>query len=110
MKAGIRPGMDGETPPGRGVGGGGGPWARINPRRFALNPGRLAATAEADTALGLSSPLWVGRTGGTWCPFGSGTDLDGDQRRDDGGSLVFDSGPLTEPIEILGAPMVALEA
>ena len=32
-----------------------------------------------------------------------------DQRIDDGGSLVFDSAPLTESLEILGAPVLELE-
>ncbi|HEV8309320.1 MAG TPA: CocE/NonD family hydrolase C-terminal non-catalytic domain-containing protein, partial [Methylomirabilota bacterium] len=40
---------------------------------------------------------------------GSGPDLPTDQRFEDGGSLVFDTEPLAERVEILGAPVVELE-
>jgi len=35
--------------------------------------------------------------------------MPGDQRSDDGGSITFDSAPLAERLEILGAPAVALD-
>ncbi|MDF2764329.1 MAG: peptidase, partial [Rhodospirillales bacterium] len=50
--------------------------------------------------------------GGEWCPYGMGglsPELPLDQREEDGGSLLFDSEPLKQPITILGAPMVELE-
>ena len=56
----------------------------------------------------------VGGASGNWCPSGAGTsrdlkiDLPLDQRLDDARSLVFDSEPLTESFEILGAPVVNL--
>ncbi|MDQ2801687.1 MAG: peptidase S15, partial [Pseudomonadota bacterium] len=44
-----------------------------------------------------------------WCPFGAGPDDAGDQREDDAASVLFDSPPLGERIEILGAPVVELD-
>src|SRR5881392_1103740 len=44
-----------------------------------------------------------------WCSFGGGDDAPTDQRDDDGGSLTFDSAPLGERLEILGAPVADLE-
>ncbi len=58
------------------------------------------------------SPQLTGLVGGEWCPFGTGgrgPEFPGDQREDDGRSLTFDSAPLTERLEILGAPVVELE-
>jgi hypothetical protein len=50
----------------------------------------------------------VGRAAGTWCSFGT-DDLPADQRPDDAGSLVFDSPPLAERVEVLGVPEVTLD-
>lgn len=50
----------------------------------------------------------VGRAGGSWCPFGYGGDLPIDQAEDDRRSLVWESEPLAERREILGAPEVEL--
>ena len=50
--------------------------------------------------------------GGEWCPYGTGGDgpeFPGDQRFDDGASICFETAPLTERLEILGAPVVELE-
>jgi hypothetical protein len=93
--------------PGRWVAEPGWPSANIAPRRLYLNPGRLADEAEPEVGLSLCSPQATGRAAGSWCPYGG--DLDDDQRVDDGGSLVFDSLPLAEGFEILGAPVLELE-
>lgn len=53
-------------------------------------------------------PLAVGTSAAKWCPYGLDSDMSGDQRRDDGMSLCFDSAPLAEQLEILGAPIVQL--
>ncbi len=52
--------------------------------------------------LTVSSPLGVGGAAGSWCGFGIEGELPGDQREDDAGSLVFETEPLAEPLEILG--------
>ena len=84
------------------------PSPRVRPRRWVLNPGRLEDAAGREVALAIRSPETVGLHAGRWCPHGLGLDLPLDQRPDDGGSLVFDSEPLTERLEILGAPVVEL--
>jgi hypothetical protein len=58
------------------------------------------------------SPQTNGLVGGEWCPYGTGgkgPEFPGDQREDDGRSLVFDSEPLTQSLELLGAPMLTLK-
>ncbi len=55
------------------------------------------------------SPQTVGSEGGEWCPFGRGSDQAGDQRPDDSRSLLFETPPLDETVEILGAAVVTLD-
>ena len=57
----------------------------------------------------IQSPLSVGLFAGKWCSYAAGPDLAHDQREEDGGALVFDSPPLSEPMEVLGAPIVELD-
>jgi hypothetical protein len=51
----------------------------------------------------------VGLFAGKWCSYQAPPDLPHDQRQEDGGALVFESGFLDEDLEILGAPTVELE-
>ena len=86
------------------------PSPRITPKRLALGPGRLLEEASGpETPLGWRSPQSIGLAAGDWCSFGGGDDAPTDQRDDDGGSLTFDSAPLGERLEILGAPVADLE-
>ncbi|MFP4204068.1 MAG: CocE/NonD family hydrolase [Opitutales bacterium] len=62
-----------------------------------------------DKDLSVQSPLSCGLFAGKWCSYAEGTDLPWDQREDDGGARTFDTDPLEEDIEILGAPLVELE-
>ncbi|MGQ0566437.1 MAG: CocE/NonD family hydrolase [Gemmobacter sp.] len=66
------------------------------------DPGVAAATAS------ICSPLWVGQAAGEVGRYGDNADWATDQREDDGGSLVFVTEPLAEPLEILGAPQLAI--
>ncbi|HEX6103052.1 MAG TPA: CocE/NonD family hydrolase, partial [Alphaproteobacteria bacterium] len=84
------------------------PSPRIEVQELALNDGRIDPHAEEETELGISSPLVTGSGSGRWCSFGQDPDLPTDQRADDGGSLTFDTLPLPERIELLGAPLVRL--
>jgi putative CocE/NonD family hydrolase len=87
------------------------PGPNVKERAFALGPGSLGGSAKP-AALPISSPQTVGQHGGEWCPYGMGglsPELPLDQREEDGASLVFDTEPLTEPLTILGAPVVELE-
>jgi putative CocE/NonD family hydrolase len=81
-------------------------------RGWALNPGRL------DDAAGPAAPMtvrWhgeIGEAAGEWMPIfttGANPEMAGDQRGDDGRSLCFDSAPLGERIEFVGAPVLELE-
>ncbi len=85
------------------------PSPRIRPRRWALNPGRLDDAPRPEARIAWCSPQSVGAAAGDWCAFGDEGDLPGDQRDDDAASLTFDSAPLVEPLEILGAPVVVLD-
>jgi len=93
--------------PGRWIAEEGWPSKRIERRRFTLGVDRLGGRAGSEPR-SLRSPQSVGLCGGAWCSFGSGTDLPGDQREDDAGSLCFESDPLAEGVAILGAPRVEL--
>ncbi|MFP4046866.1 MAG: CocE/NonD family hydrolase [Bacteroidales bacterium] len=64
---------------------------------------------KSDAVLSIQSPLSVGLFAGKWCSYAEGTDLPSDQREEDGGSLVFDTPPLKEDVEILGSPKLELE-
>jgi putative CocE/NonD family hydrolase len=57
----------------------------------------------------LQSPLSVGLFGGKWCSYAETTDLPSDQRLEDGGALIFDTEPLPEGLDMLGAAEVELE-
>ncbi len=57
----------------------------------------------------LKSPLSVGQFAGKWASYNAPPDLPYDQREEDGGSLVYETEPLTDRLEILGAPRVELE-
>jgi hypothetical protein len=63
----------------------------------------------AERVLDISSPQTVGLAAGKWCPHGLDPEMSGDQRQEAGGSLVFDSAPLSSALDILGAPVVELE-
>ncbi len=85
------------------------PSPRITTKRLVLNPGGLGAEAESEAQLILRPLQTVGLSAGDWCSFGVAGDLPTDQKDDDVKSLVFDSLPLGERLEILGAPIVTLE-
>ncbi|MGP3977049.1 CocE/NonD family hydrolase [Streptomyces sp. 8N114] len=65
--------------------------------------------AAPGAALTVRSPLSVGQFAGKWASYNAPPDLPYDQREEDGGSLVFETAPLTERLEILGSPSVELE-
>ncbi|TDQ50251.1 CocE/NonD family hydrolase [Actinorugispora endophytica] len=97
--------------PGRWVGEPSWPSPHVVSQRRPLLPKRVAEPDEAvgPAELSLRSPLSVGQFAGKWCSYNAPPDLPYDQREEDGGSMVFDSEPLTERCEILGSPVVDLE-
>ena len=86
------------------------PSPRVERRNFVMTPGRIdVEPPEADPVeMSIQSPLSVGLFAGKWCSYAESTDLPNDQREEDGGALLFDTPPLQEDIEILGAPEVEL--
>lgn len=90
------------------------PSDHIATKRWWLSPGKgllppdtqLPASARPLT---FQSPLRVGLFAGKWCSYGAAPDRPYDQREEDGGSLVFDTEPLEEGLEILGRPALELE-
>jgi uncharacterized protein len=81
----------------------------VRPQRHLL-PGTLAEQAAHPPAvMRMRSPQITGTDCGRWGGYGGeDPDLPLDQRAEDGQSLCFDTLPLTEDIELLGAPEVAL--
>ena len=110
-----------ETAGGRWVGEDVWPSPRIDERAWSLAGGRLTPGIEPSlgaTGTALDSPrMWAsprttGLAGGEWCPYGTGgrgPEFPGDQREDDGRSLTWDSDPLPDRLEILGAPTLVLD-
>ena len=85
------------------------PSSRIATRRYAIGAEGLGDAAGAEADLTLTPFEAVGAAAGDWCPYGAPGSLPADQREDDSHSLCFDTPPLGEATEILGAPVVEVE-
>lgn len=88
------------------------PSERIHNRRYHLNPDGLGREPGRDESRSAVTPQTLGLAGGEWCPYGTGGDgpeFPGDQRQDDGASIIFETQPLDSDIDILGQPVVELE-
>jgi putative CocE/NonD family hydrolase len=101
-----------DTTPGRWVAEAFWPSPRIRPTRWTLSAdGRLVEVDAQPGTVEVATELTVGLTGGEWCPYGTGgagPELAGEQVADDARSVAFDSEPLAERMEILGAFRVSL--
>jgi putative CocE/NonD family hydrolase len=95
--------------PGRFVGEAHWPSPRITPLMLHLGRGTLARTAGEPEQLSIRSPAWTGAGCGEWMGTGVAGEEPTDQRLDDGLSLDFDTLPLADRIEILGAPTLDVE-
>ncbi len=103
--------------PGRWVAENSWPSPNVERQSFALSPnyalvplgGTFAGPHVEEIEMPDQSPLSVGLFAGKWCSYASAPDLPGDQREEDGGSLVFETNELEEDLEILGAPELELE-
>jgi putative CocE/NonD family hydrolase len=106
----VPPASDRAVRPGRWVAEAAWPSPRIGERLFSLTPGLLAEAVAPGRGpvMTIRSPQTVGLAAGHWCPYGNGHDQSGDQRIEAGGSLLFDSAPLAEGFEMLGAPELDL--
>ncbi|MFF1747401.1 CocE/NonD family hydrolase [Streptomyces mirabilis] len=112
MQDSVPPSTSYEDRPGRWVGEPTWPSEHVRDTAYALRSRHLTAEDEAPDDGGsqtLKSPLSVGQFAGKWASYNAPPDLPYDQREEDGGSLVYETEPLTERLEILGAPRVELE-
>lgn len=107
----YRPQAFAASRPGRWIAEPGWPTANATTRRWHLNAdGRLEETSRPGAPITHSAPQDTGTCTLEWCSYGgAGSDFATDQRPDDGRSLCFDSLPLVERLEILGAPRVELD-
>ena len=105
----VAPATHHETLPGRWVAEPSWPPENRRPLRLDLDDRGLRPESSSLTPREIRSSQTVGRHAGNWCPFGRAADQAGDQREDDARSLVFETEPLAETIEILGAPVLTLE-
>lgn len=81
-------------------------------RTLYLGDGKLTPTAPPASQLSYTSPQVVGLNSGElmpWFAYAPGPELPGDQRRDDGQSICFDTEPLAERTVTLGVPELDLE-
>lgn len=120
MQDSVRPSTYYARRPGRWIGEADWPSPHVAIRKLPLGDGVLLGIHEAcdgrappaappaTDPRSIQSPLTVGLFGGKWCSYSNGPDLPYDQREDDGGALVFDSEPLEQPLELLGAPVAEL--
>ena len=74
-----------------------------------LRIGKLLDIPGRTSEKRLSSPQDCGTSCGEFFTQKPDGEMPSDQRRDDSGSLVFDSGKLHQPVEILGRPRIRLK-
>ncbi|GGE13617.1 peptidase [Aureimonas endophytica] len=86
-------------------------WQAPEPLVLHVGAGRalsLGAGAPSSDHIYLESPQDTGVMAGEWFTLKPDAELPGDQRPDDAGSLVFETEPLTEALELLGFPGLTL--
>ena len=84
-------------------------WPSPNVRQevLFLNAATLGAAPAAGQPMRLRSPVTAGRDCGRYGGYGGTVpDMAGDQRREDGLGLCFDTAPLAEDLDLLGAPAI----
>lgn len=114
MQDSVAPSTTYEDRPGRWVGEPSWPSSRIVEERYPLGRHRIFDSEALrdefpkSPELTVQSPLSLGQYGGKWCSYNAPPDMPYDQREEDGGAMVFDSDPLEERLELLGAPTVEL--
>lgn len=104
----VPPATSYDERPGRWVGAERWPAPEVQPRRWGLAERLRTTEPEVDGQVVVCSPQHTGVDAGRYFPYGNSADLPPDQREEDGRSVCFDSGPLGEPLEILGRPRVGV--
>ncbi|HEY7625754.1 MAG TPA: CocE/NonD family hydrolase, partial [Ilumatobacteraceae bacterium] len=77
-------------------------------RRLFLSDERTLAEAPGGTQIVIDTPQTCGADGGVFFVVDPATELPVDQRTDDELAVVFETPPLTEPIDVLGRSHVSL--
>ena len=109
MQESVRPAPKYAERPGRWVAETAWPGPTIAPLRLRLAGGTLADAPGANAPVAFASLETMGVCSGSWCSWSLQPDDPCDQREDDAKSLVFDTAPLADRTEILGAPALELE-
>jgi len=108
-----RPGASVAHIPGRWVSDNVWPADQHEVRRLYLNAGLntdgLSAVKSRTGKQVVSSPQHTGADSGEYCIIWLGPEFPGDQRRDDSGSLTFDSAPLTGDMDLVGGAVLHLK-
>lgn len=82
-------------------------WTPARSKRLYLSAGgQLTEQDDASGDVVVASPPDTGVMGGEYFTLKPGGELPGDQRSDDGGSVIFETAPLAEPLELLGFPLL----
>ena len=82
------------------------PSPNIEEQAFWLGKNSLEHNTVNESSLSQRSLDTCGAYAGDWCPYGYSGEMPLDQRLDDGSALNFDSAPLEESIDLLGAPVL----
>jgi uncharacterized protein len=91
------------------------PSSNIQTQDYRLSQGRLTQGSHQREAsetvdVMVRTPQFLGTAAGSWCGYGANADGPWDQRADDGMAVCFETEPLAQRLEILGAPALTLEA
>jgi len=104
-----RPGASVSHVPGRWVSDAQWPADQFEMQRWYLNKEGLNPTRQAGGKPVVCSPQTTGADSGEYCVIWMGPEFPGDQRRDDSGSLTFDSAPLSKDMDLVGASVLTLK-
>ncbi|MFN0192814.1 MAG: CocE/NonD family hydrolase [Aestuariivirga sp.] len=105
----YKPGTSVAKLEGRWVGQGFWGFGNIDTSSFYLTADGISGREGAEQALTISSPQTVGVDGGEYCIIWLGPEFPGDQKRDDAGSLTFDSPALVDDMDIVGQPAIEID-
>ena len=83
-------------------------YGNVESKTWYLTSKGIAREAAKEESLTFTSPQNTGFDGGEYCIMWLGPEFPGDQKKDDEGSVVFDSPALVEDMEIVGAPTLDL--
>jgi len=81
------------------------PSSRIERHCLHLGPGETLGDDSEKIHASITSPPGSGQDSGTFFPFNYGPEMPDVQNGDDANSLCFSGQPLTEPVDIVGAPV-----